>query len=279
MSALPQISEAEYEVMKIVWKYAPINTNEITEKLLATSSWSAKTIQTLIKRLVNKGVLTYEKDSRVFVYSPLVKESDYIDQKSKSFLGIFNREGVYEIEIDKTPKEKKESKIQTKDALENIMGRKSVRKYLPKPVEKEKIEVLLKAGMAAPSGKDVRPWELIVIDDREVLDSMAAVLPYAKMLKEAPMAIVVCGDTTKSSYWYLDCSAVTQNILLAAEAIGLGAVWTATYPYADRMEVVKKYTGIPEQINSLCVIPVGYPAMPHSPKDKWDASKVHMNKW
>ena len=80
--------------------------------------------------------------------------------------------------------EKKESKIQTKDALENIMGRKSVRKYLPKPVEKEKIEVLLKAGMAAPSGKDVRPWELIVIDDREVLDSMAAVLPYAKMLKE-----------------------------------------------------------------------------------------------
>ena len=82
MSALPQISEAEYEVMKIVWKYAPINTNEITEKLLATSSWSA----TLSKRLVNKGVLTYEKDSRVFVYSPLVKESDYIDQKSKSFL-------------------------------------------------------------------------------------------------------------------------------------------------------------------------------------------------
>ena len=81
--------------------------------------------------------------------------------------------------------EKKESKIQTKDALENIMGRKSVRKYLPKPVEKEKVEVLLKAGMAAPSGKDVRPWELIVIDDREVLDSMAAVLPYAKMLKEA----------------------------------------------------------------------------------------------
>ena len=76
--------------------------------------------------------------------------------------------------------EKKESKIQTKDALENIMGRKSVRKYLPKPVEKEKVEVLLKAGMAAPSGKDVRPWELIVIDDREVLDSMAAVLPMPK---------------------------------------------------------------------------------------------------
>ena len=89
MSALPQISEAEYEVMKIVWKYAPINTNEITEKLLATSSWSAKTIQTLIKRLVNKGVLTYEKNSRVFVYTPVVKESEYISQKSNSFLNRY----------------------------------------------------------------------------------------------------------------------------------------------------------------------------------------------
>ena len=89
MSALPQISEAEYEVMKIVWKYAPINTNEITEKLLATSSWSAKTIQTLIKRLVNKGVLTYEKNSRVFVYTPVVKESEDISQESNSFLNRY----------------------------------------------------------------------------------------------------------------------------------------------------------------------------------------------
>lgn len=89
MNTYPQISEAEYEVMKIVWKYAPINTNEITEKLLATSSWSPKTIQTLIKRLVNKGVLAYEKDSRVFVYTPLVRESDYIGQESKSFLDRF----------------------------------------------------------------------------------------------------------------------------------------------------------------------------------------------
>lgn len=175
--------------------------------------------------------------------------------------------------------EKKEGQFQTQDAMENIFARKSVRKYLPKPVEKEKQELLLKAGMAAPSGKDVRPWSFIVIDDRAVLDSMAAVLPYAKMLKEAPMAIVVCGDSTQSSYWYLDCSAATQNILLAAEALGLGAVWTATYPYPERMEVVKKYTGIPDEINSLCVIPVGYPAMPHSPKDKWNPDKVHYNKW
>lgn len=86
MSALPQITEAEFEVMKIVWKYAPISTNEITEKLEKTTTWNPKTIQTLIKRLVTKGALSYEKQSRVFVYTPLVKESEYIDQKSNSFL-------------------------------------------------------------------------------------------------------------------------------------------------------------------------------------------------
>lgn len=86
MNSLPQISEAEYEVMKIVWKHAPISTTEITDRLLATTSWSPKTIQTLIKRLVTKGVLTYQKQSRVFVYTPLVKENDYISQESNSFL-------------------------------------------------------------------------------------------------------------------------------------------------------------------------------------------------
>lgn len=89
MKKLPQISEAEYEVMKIVWKYAPINTNEITEKLLQTTTWSPKTIQTLIKRLVTKGALTYEKQSRVFVYTPTVKENEYIGQESSSFLKRF----------------------------------------------------------------------------------------------------------------------------------------------------------------------------------------------
>ena len=89
MSSLPQISEAEFEVMKIVWKHAPISTNEITDKLLQTTSWSPKTIQTLIKRLVTKGALTYEKQSRVFVYTPVVKENEYIGQESNSFLKRF----------------------------------------------------------------------------------------------------------------------------------------------------------------------------------------------
>lgn len=89
VSALPQISEAEFEVMKIVWRSAPINTSEITERLLKTTTWSAKTIQTLIKRLVTKGALTYEKQGRIFVYTPLVKENEYINQQSNSFLDRF----------------------------------------------------------------------------------------------------------------------------------------------------------------------------------------------
>ena len=111
-------------------------------------------------------------------------------------------------------------------ALNNIFARKSVRTDLDKEVEKEKIDLMLRAGMAAPSGKDLRPWEFVLVTDRVALDSMASALPYAKMLTQARYAIVVCGDVARSSYWYLDCSAAAQNILLAAEAQGLGAVWT-----------------------------------------------------
>ncbi len=155
-----------------------------------------------------------------------------------------------------------ETTLKSKAVLENIAERKSVRKYLNKSVEEDKIDAMVKAGMAAPSGMDRRPWEFVVVTDREALDSMAAKLPYAKMLTNAPLAIVVCGDTTRSSYWYLDCSAATQNVLLAAEALGLGAVWTAAYPYEDRIDVVRQNTGLPENIVPLCVIPDRLPGWP-----------------
>lgn len=172
-----------------------------------------------------------------------------------------------------------ETTLKSKAVLENIAERKSVRKYLNKSVEEDKIEAMVKAGMAAPSGMDRRPWEFVVVTDREALDSMAAKLPYAKMLTNAPLAIVVCGDTTRSSYWYLDCSAATQNVLLAAEALGLGAVWTAAYPYEDRIDVVRQNTGLPENIVPLCVIPIGYPDGPQKAKDKFDLQRVHRNKY
>ncbi|WP_270516701.1 nitroreductase family protein [Sanguibacteroides sp. AM78-02pH3A] len=168
----------------------------------------------------------------------------------------------------------KKSALLEEGAIETIMGRKSVRKYLNKPVEEEKITTLLKAGMAAPSGKDTRPWAFVVVTKRAALDSMAAGLPYAKMLIQAPLAIVVCGDPSVSSYWYLDCSAATQNILLAAEALELGAVWTAAYPYEDRMDVVRRYSQLPENLVPLCVIPIGYPDGPQKVKDKYDPNKI-----
>jgi len=172
-----------------------------------------------------------------------------------------------------------ETTLKSKAVLENIAERKSVRKYLNKSVEEDKIDAMVKAGMAAPSGMDRRPWGFVGVTDREALDSMAAKLPYAKMLTNAPLAIVVCGDTTRSSYWYLDCSAATQNVLLAAEALGLGAVWTAAYPYEDRIDVVRQNTGLPENIVPLCVIPIGYPDGPQKAKDKFDLQRVHRNKY
>lgn len=163
--------------------------------------------------------------------------------------------------------------------LENIFARKSVRSYQDKAVEKDKINWMLRAGMAAPSGKDVRPWEFVVVDDRATLDSLAAALPYAKMLAKTRQAIVVCGNSARSSYWYLDCSAAAQNILLAAESLGLGAVWTAAYPYEDRMQAVRQYTHLPRNVVPLCVIPFGYPATEEQPKQKFDETKIHYNRY
>ncbi len=178
-----------------------------------------------------------------------------------------------------SPSPQSEKTTAANAALDNIFARKSVRTYLDKGVEKEKIDWMLRAGMAAPTGRDLRPWEFVVISDRATLDSMATALPYAKMLKQARQAIVVCGDSTRSSYWYLDCSAATQNILLAAESLGLGAVWTAAYPYEDRMEVVRRFTNMPENVLPLCVIPFGYPATNEQPKQKFDEKKIHYEKF
>ncbi len=177
--------------------------------------------------------------------------------------------------------QKDEKQITKKEAaLSAIYNRKSVRSFIKdRPVSDEDVQALIKAGMSAPSGKDTRPWEFVIINDRAILDKMAEELPTAKMLSQAPMAIVVCGDTIRSSYWYLDCSAATENILLAAEAMELGGVWTAAYPYRDRMATVIKNTNMPAQVLPLAVIPIGYPMGNHSVKDKYDEKKIHMNKW
>ncbi|MDR2937853.1 MAG: nitroreductase family protein [Prevotellaceae bacterium] len=182
---------------------------------------------------------------------------------------------------------KTEAKMDTKAAvLENIHSRKSVRKYTEKSVSREDLLTLVKAGMAAPSAKNVQPWEFIIVSEKAALNAMAAQLPYAKMLEQAPAAIVPCGnldfaptDTKLPFLWYLDCAMASQNILLAAEAMGLGAVYTAAYPYEDRMSAVTSALSLPQNIVPLCVIPVGYPAGNEQPKDKWKEEKVRWEKW
>lgn len=164
--------------------------------------------------------------------------------------------------------------------LETIFNRKSVRKYTEQPVEKEKLEMLARAGMAAPSSRDRRPWEFIIVTDRAILDQMGDGLPLARMLKDTKQAIIVCGDSVKSNNaWQLDCSAAAQNVLLAAESMGLGAVWTAAYPYPERMKVVREALKLPEHIIPLTVIPLGYPTGVEKPKDKFNKKQVHYNGW
>jgi nitroreductase len=160
--------------------------------------------------------------------------------------------------------------------LENIHSRKSVRKFTGQKVSHEDLLSLVRAGMAAPSGKNVRPWHFVVIENPEVLTGIAEKLPYAKMLPAAGAAIAVCGDIEKSMYWYVDCAAATQNILLAAEAMGFGAVWTAVYPYDERISVAQESLNLPKNIVPLSIVPVGYPTGVEKPRSKWDENKVRL---
>lgn len=166
--------------------------------------------------------------------------------------------------------------------LDNILARTSIRSYQDRPVEHDKIEKLLRAGMAAPSAVDKRPWHFIVVTDKQVLNGLAQANPNAGMAARAPLAIVVCGDKTKAltrvpDYWVQDASAATQNILLAAQGMGLGAVWTGTYPVTDRVEKVAAALNLPEHIVPFCTIVIGYPEKYQAPKDKWDEGNISYN--
>ncbi len=170
--------------------------------------------------------------------------------------------------------------------MHNILSRKSVRSYTDRAVSREQLDTLVRAAMAAPTGRDMRPWKFIVVDSKATIDSLAPLLPYAKMLKEAQAAIVVCGDLSvtddegkPSTNWAFDCSAATENLLLQAEAMGLGAVWTGVYPYEERLAVVKKAFRLPAHIVPLCVVPIGYPKGDPQPKDKYNKDNIHYNQW
>ena len=169
--------------------------------------------------------------------------------------------------------------------LETIMTRTSIRQYTDQPVEKEKIEAMLRAGMAAPTAVNAQPWHFVVVSDKAKLGELAAANPRAGMLKSAPLAIVVCGDMTKAmegkgrQFWIQDCSAATENILLAAHAQGLGAVWTALYPMEERMQPVSEALKLPDTLIPLCTVVIGYPAEQPEPKDKWKPENISYNEY
>ncbi len=177
------------------------------------------------------------------------------------------------------------SREQNKDSqavLDNIFSRKSVRSYTDEPVSPEQAETLLKAAMAAPSGMNLQAWRFVVVTEQATKDKLA--VGFNKMIAKAPLVIVVCGMTTRdngepNNNWTADCAAATENLLLAAEALGLGAVWTACYPYDDRMIPAIQALGLPNDVKPFCIVPVGHPAGDDKPKDKWKPENIHYEKW
>ncbi len=166
------------------------------------------------------------------------------------------------------------------DALEAIFTRRSIRRYTAEPVTAEELRIILEAGMNAPSANNRQPWHFIVVDAREKLNATAERHPYAKALLEAPLAIIVCGDTTVSEkFWQQDCSAATENILLAARALGLGSLWMGVYPDPQRTAAIAELFGIPKGIEPLCVLAIGHPAEQKGRVERYTESKVHKNGW
>ena len=167
--------------------------------------------------------------------------------------------------------------------MDIIFKRRSIRKYQSKPISEDKIKQILQAGMCAPSAGDERPWHFIVINKKEILDKIPSVHPYSNMIKEAPLAILICGDLNlekHTGFWIEDCSAATENILLAATSFGLGSIWLGVYPREDRVNGLKKMFGIiDEKIIPFSLIPIGYPAEVKSPKNIYDEDRIHYNKW
>lgn len=169
-------------------------------------------------------------------------------------------------------------------ALRVIHARKSVRHFTGAAVSREQLQIILKAGMAAPTAVNKQPWSFVVVTGHAQLDSLAQGLPYATMLRKAGAAIVVCalpGEAfhKQPEFAVIDCSLASQNILLAAEALGLGALWTECYPEKDVMAFVRKRLGLPADVIPLNVIPIGQPTGEDQPKDKYKPDKIHWGTW
>ncbi len=179
--------------------------------------------------------------------------------------------------------------------MENILARKSVRSYNGDSIPADVMENLLRAAMAAPSGRDLRPWQIVVMTDKSQYETVFEGNFNMQKFMESGAVIILCADTTFTAptredpdgpavtqvnhLWRDDMGAVTENLLLAVEAYGLGACWTACYPYPDRMDPIKKALQLPPTVVPYAVVPIGYHDGTTQPKDKWDPARVHYNRW
>jgi nitroreductase len=168
------------------------------------------------------------------------------------------------------------------DTLKAILSRRSIRKYSGRNIPEEYYEIILKAAMHAPSARNRQPWHFIVISDRITLNKLADSSPSWKMLSHADKAIVVCGDQETEdaeSFLVQDCSAATQNILLAAHELGLGAVWLGVHPREDRVEEIRKAFNLPARITPVSMISIGYPDEERNTENRFIAERVHLDRW
>ena len=177
--------------------------------------------------------------------------------------------------------------------MENILSRKSVRSYTEQKLTDAQIETLLRAAMAAPSGSNIQPWHIVVLTDPSEYDTIFEGNFNMEKFKQAAAVFVMCADTTvtrtprgggdpvtvPNGTWRDDLGAATENLLLAAESMGLGACWTASYPDVNRYMPPKKALGLPDTVLPYAIVPVGYPAGDEQPKDKWNPDKVHYGRW
>lgn len=175
--------------------------------------------------------------------------------------------------------------MQQSSTIKDIMTRTSVRSYSDRAIESEKIDTLLRAAMAAPSAGNKQPWRFVVINDKSRLKYISENFNTMTMAKDAALAVIVCGDITATfpgdgkDYWVEDVSASSENMLLAAHAMGLGAVWCGIYPLPERVQQFSEFLELPENIIPMACICIGYPAGDPTPKDKWKPEYIHYNRW
>lgn len=167
-------------------------------------------------------------------------------------------------------------------SMRDILSRRSIRKYTADRVSEQDVEDLLRAAMAAPSAGNAQPWHFVILTERHLLDAIADFHPYAAMAREAPAGIVLCGDPSLEKYpgfWVQDLSAAMENLLIAAQSKGLGAVWVGVYPNEKRVQDMRKLLGIPQSIIPFAFVPFGHPAETKPPSQRFNPERIHRNGW